>query len=44
LGYQTGQFPVAEQMSHQVLSLPMFPELTAEQQNQVAYCLKDCLG
>ena len=44
LGYQAGQFPVAEQMCHEVLSLPMFPELTAEEQEQVAYALKDSLA
>ncbi len=43
LGYQPGQFPVAEQICHEVLSLPMFPELTAEEQQQVAYALKDSL-
>ncbi|NEO90573.1 MAG: DegT/DnrJ/EryC1/StrS family aminotransferase [Moorea sp. SIO3G5] len=43
LGYQIGQFPVAEQVCHQVLSLPMFPELTVEEQQQVVYGLKDCL-
>ncbi|NER90001.1 DegT/DnrJ/EryC1/StrS family aminotransferase [Moorena sp. SIO3A2] len=44
LGYQIGQFPVAEQVCHEVLSLPMFPELTVEEQQQVVYGLKDCLG
>lgn len=43
LGYVVGHLPVAEQASHQVLSLPMFPELSEEQQNQVFYSLKDCL-
>lgn len=43
LGYQPGQLPVADQASRQVLSLPMFPELLPEQQDQVVYCLKDCL-
>ena len=43
LGYQPGQLPMAEQASQEVLSLPMFPELTQEQQEQVAYTLKDCL-
>ncbi|MEA5505159.1 DegT/DnrJ/EryC1/StrS family aminotransferase [Halotia wernerae UHCC 0503] len=44
LGYQPGQLPVAELVCHEVLSLPMFPELTHEQQDQVIYALKDCLA
>lgn len=44
LGYQPGSLPASEQASHEVLSLPMFPELTIEQQEQVVYALKDCLG
>jgi dTDP-4-amino-4,6-dideoxygalactose transaminase len=44
LGYQPGSLPVAEQICHQVISLPMFPELAQEQQDQVIYALKDCLG
>ena len=43
LGYQTGQLPIAEQACHEVLSLPMFPELTFEEQQQVVYGLKDCI-
>ncbi|ALF54195.1 Cys/Met metabolism pyridoxal-phosphate-dependent enzyme [Nostoc piscinale CENA21] len=43
LGYQPGQLPVVEQTCHEVLSLPMFPELTTQQQDQVIYALKDCL-
>lgn len=43
LGYQVGQLPVVEQACRQVLSLPMFPELLTEQQDQVIYALKDCL-
>jgi len=44
LGYQPGQFPVVEQACHEVLSLPMFPELSFEEQQQVVYGLKDCLA
>lgn len=44
LGYQKGQFPVSEQAAQTVLSLPMFPELQPEQQEAVAYALKECLS
>jgi len=43
LGYQAGQLPVAEKASREVLSLPMFPELSHTQQDQVVYSLKDSL-
>ena len=43
LGYQPGRFQAAEQAAHQVLSLPMFPELSTEQQERVVYSLKDSL-
>jgi dTDP-4-amino-4,6-dideoxygalactose transaminase len=33
-----------EKIAKQVLSLPMFPELTFEEQQQVAYGLKDCVN
>jgi dTDP-4-amino-4,6-dideoxygalactose transaminase len=36
LGYGRGDFPVSEQAASQVLSLPMFPEMTVEQVEQVA--------
>jgi dTDP-4-amino-4,6-dideoxygalactose transaminase len=36
LGYSRGDFPVSEEIASQVLSLPMFPEMTAEQVQQVA--------
>lgn len=44
LGYLEGQLPHSEQASREVLSLPMFPDITPEEQQQVVYCLKDCLG
>jgi dTDP-4-amino-4,6-dideoxygalactose transaminase len=39
-----GSFPVTELVSNQVLSIPMFPELTIEEQQRVAYALKDAVG
>ena len=39
LGFAQGAFPVAEKVSSQVLSLPMFPQLTAEQQSRVVKTL-----
>jgi dTDP-4-amino-4,6-dideoxygalactose transaminase len=43
LGYPAASFPVTEQVSDEVLSLPMFPELTLEEQQRVVYALKDAL-
>jgi dTDP-4-amino-4,6-dideoxygalactose transaminase len=40
LGYQAGDFPVAERVAGEVLSLPMFPELTSAQIGTVAGLLK----
>ena len=42
LGYQVGQLPIVEGICNEVLSLPMFPEITLEEQEQVVYSLKDC--
>jgi len=36
LGYKPGDLPVTETLSQRVLSLPMFPELRADQQRRVA--------
>jgi len=35
LGLRAGDFPVAEKAASQVMSLPMFPDLTARQQDRV---------
>jgi dTDP-4-amino-4,6-dideoxygalactose transaminase len=35
LGYRVGDFPVCEKISDQIVSLPMFPQLTAKQQARV---------
>lgn len=36
VGYKAGDFPVAESVAAEVLSLPMYPELTTGQVNEVA--------
>jgi dTDP-4-amino-4,6-dideoxygalactose transaminase len=36
LNYRLGDFPVAERASVEIISLPMFPQLTAQQQARVA--------
>ena len=41
LGHQPGDFPVAEKASREVLSLPMFPELTDAQIQRVADVVKE---
>src|SRR5947209_13327065 len=37
LGYTEGDFPVSEEAAHAVLALPMFPEITVEQQRRVVH-------
>ena len=41
LGYADGQFPESERASFEVLSLPVYPELTAKQQNWVIDAVKE---
>lgn len=41
LGYRAGQFPHSERAAAEVLSLPMFPELTAEQCEAVGRAVKE---
>jgi dTDP-4-amino-4,6-dideoxygalactose transaminase len=41
LGFVPGDFPAAEQVASQMLSLPMFPGLSAEQQARVASCVRE---
>lgn len=41
LGYKTGDFPTSESASLEALSLPIYPELTEEQQRAVAAAIAD---
>ncbi|HZV05762.1 MAG TPA: DegT/DnrJ/EryC1/StrS family aminotransferase [Gemmataceae bacterium] len=40
-GYRTGDFPASEEAASEVLALPIYPELTAEQQRRV---IQSCAG
>ena len=41
LGYPEGDFPATEAACRSVLALPMFPEITVEQQSHV---MQSCAG
>jgi len=41
LGYRVGQFPHAEAVSAEILSLPVFPELSEVQQRTVVNAIAD---
>jgi dTDP-4-amino-4,6-dideoxygalactose transaminase len=41
LGYKAGDFPVAEKAAEEIVSLPMFPGITSEQQQLVADRLQE---
>lgn len=44
LGYREGQLPESERASREVLSLPIFPELTMEEQEQVIKAIQKFLS
>lgn len=43
VGDQSGQFPVAERAARRILSLPIFPGISDEEIEYVAYSLKDII-
>ena len=44
LGYKTGDFPVTERIAREIVSLPMFPELSYTQQDEVVNKIKEFLN
>jgi len=41
LGYKEGDFPISEKIAQEILSLPMYPNLTTDQQRQVVERIKE---
>ena len=41
LRYKQGDFPISEKLASEILSLPMYPELTFDQQEYIAEKIKD---
>ena len=44
LGFKRGDFPAAERYAARSISIPLFPALTAEQQQRVASTLREALA
>ena len=44
LGYKEGDFPIAERLAREIVSLPMYPNLTAEQQYRVVANIREFLS
>ena len=42
-GYKAGDFPVAEQIAREVISLPLYPEMPREHVEIVARAVRECL-
>jgi dTDP-4-amino-4,6-dideoxygalactose transaminase len=44
LGYREGDFPVTERVAREIISLPIFPEITEEQVDRVCVALQESIG
>ena len=44
MGFKTGDFPVTEKIAPEIVSLPMFPQLTSEQQTRVVDKVLEFVG
>ena len=44
LGYKAGDFPVTERVASEIVSLPMFPQLVHNQQDEVVATVKEFIG
>jgi dTDP-4-amino-4,6-dideoxygalactose transaminase len=44
LGYKKGAFPLTERVASEIVSLPMFPQLTRDQQDEVACRVSEFVG
>ena len=44
LGHRAGDFPVAERAAAEILSLPLYPEITVQQQERVVDALRKALS
>lgn len=44
LGYREGDFPVTEKVAKEMLSLPVYPELTESQVEEVVAALRECVS
>ena len=43
LGYRNGDLPVTERVSVEIVSLPMYPQLTKAQQTKVVSAMRECM-
>jgi dTDP-4-amino-4,6-dideoxygalactose transaminase len=44
LGYKAGEFPVSERVAREIVSLPMFPQMTNQQVDEVSERVKEFIG